>query len=97
MTMSMTAGNTLSDARRETTTSTPAHDELASCAGGWRYAVCLTKSDKGGPKAVQKAEAAVRRAIQETGCPEPAAIVPTSSKSKGGRREMWQLMRRVVL
>ena len=65
-------------------------------AGGWEYAICLTKADKGGPKAIKKVTAAVRKAIEEVGCPEPVQIVPTSSRSKGGRAAMWRLMRRVV-
>ena len=69
---------------------------VGSCAGDWEYAICLTKADKGGPKAVKKAEAAVRKAIAEVGCPEPVQIVPTSSRSKGGRADMWRLMRRVA-
>ena len=56
----------------------------------------LTKADKGGPKAIKKVTAAVRKAIAEVGCPEPVAIVQTSSRSKGGRADMWRLMRGVV-
>ena len=69
---------------------------VGSCAGDWEYAICLTKADKGGPKALKKAEAAVRKAIADVGCPEPVQIVPTSSRSKGGRADMWRLMRRVA-
>lgn len=63
----------------------------------WRYAVCLTKFDKGGPKACAHAERAVLRAVEEAGCPPPVGVVPTSSKSKAGRADMWRLLRGVVL
>ena len=42
-------------------------------------------------------EAATRRAIAETGCPSPLAIVRTSSKAKVGRGDVWRLMREVVM
>ena len=42
-------------------------------------------------------ENAVQRAVEKTGCPVPVGLVTTSSKSKGGRADMWRLMRRVVL
>jgi len=65
--------------------------------GGWEYAICLTKSDKSGPKGIKRVENAVQRAVEKTGCPVPVGLVTTSSKSKGGRADMWRLMRRVVL
>lgn len=33
----------------------------ATGSGRWQYAVCLTKSDKGGPKAIKRVEEQVRR------------------------------------
>ena len=75
----------------------PESDASEGRAGGWQYAVCLTKADKGGPQAVRRVEKRVRKAIAEHGCPEPAAIVATSSKSRAGRADMWRLMRGVVL
>ena len=63
----------------------------------WRYAIVLTKSDKGGPAAIKRVRLAVEKAVASSGCPAPAGIVATSAKSKGGRHEMWRLMRRVVL
>lgn len=63
----------------------------------WSYAVCLTKSDKGGPKAIARAEEKVLQAVAEAECPQPIAIVPTSSKSKAGRAGMWRLFRHVAL
>ena len=66
-------------------------------AGGWQYAVVLTKVDKGGRKAARKAEAKVRAAIEETGCPQPLGVVVTSASKKVGRAAAWRLMRRLVL
>ena len=65
--------------------------------GGWKYAVCLTKSDKGGPKAIERVERAVRTAAEEEGWLQPLEIVATSSKTKAGRAAMWRLMRCLVL
>ena len=70
---------------------------LGGGAGRWQYAVVLTKVDKGGLKAVRKAEAMVRKAIDETGCPEPLGIVVTSASKRVGRGDIWRLMRRMVL
>ena len=66
-------------------------------AGKWQYAIVLTKVDKGGIKAVQRAEAMARKAVEETGCPEPVAIVVTSASKRVGRGDMWRLMRGVVM
>ena len=66
-------------------------------AGSWQYAIVLTKVDKAGPKAAQRAEELVRRAVEETGCPQPVKVVVTSSSRKVGREAMWQLLRGVVL
>lgn len=63
----------------------------------WRYAVALTKSDKGKGRGFDGARDAVERAVRETGCPSPVAIVATSAKSKAGRHDMWRLLRRVLL
>jgi len=66
----------------------------AEAAGGcrWSYAVVLTKSDKGGSGVTKRVRHAVERAVEETGCPEPVAVVPTSAKSKAGRHAMWRLL-----
>ena len=68
-----------------------------SAAGGWHYAICLTKSDKGGPKALERVEGTVRRAVSEAGAPPLLDLVATSSKAKAGRAAMWRLMRRLVV
>jgi len=65
--------------------------------GGWQYAVVLTKVDKGGLKAGRRAAAKVRKAIAETGCPQPCGVVVTSASKKVGRGEMWRLIGRRVL
>jgi GTP-binding protein len=77
-----------------------AQDALDAEAGRtpWSYAIALTKVDKkGSSRALEGVRAAVQRAIDETGCPEPVAVVETSGKSKTGRHEMWRLLRPVVL
>ena len=66
-------------------------------AGGWQYMVVLTKVDKGGQKAARRAEAMVRVALGETGCPRPHGIVVTSASKKVGRAEMWRMLRGMVL
>jgi ribosome biogenesis GTP-binding protein YsxC/EngB len=66
-------------------------------AGGWQYAVCLTKSDKGGPKALERVVEAVTKAAEDEGWVQPMEIVATSSKTKAGRAAMWRLMRCLVL
>ena len=48
-------------------------------------------------KAARKAEAKVRAAIEETGCPQPLGVVVTSASKKVGRAAAWRLMRRLVL
>jgi len=63
----------------------------------WQYVVVLTKADKGGPMKLAQTEAAVARALAQTGCPPPLSIIPTSSKSKAGRGAVWRLMRDLVL
>ena len=66
-------------------------------AGGWQYAVVLTKVDKGGPKFAARAKDKVEKAIEETGCPTPAAIVVTSASRKIGRVDMWRMFRRIMI
>ncbi len=63
----------------------------------WEYVIVLTKADKCEPKALRKTLRALRRAVDDIGCPEPAAVVETSSRSKAGRDVMWRLMRGIVL
>ena len=76
--------------------------EASGATGGgagcpWRYAIVLTKADKGGLMAVKRSRIAVERALEEIGWLEPADIVMTSSKAKTGRHEMWRLLRPVIL
>ena len=52
---------------------------------------------RGKRKAARKAEAKVRAAIEETGCPQPLGVVVTSASKKVGRAAAWRLMRRLVL
>ena len=52
---------------------------------------------QGGPMKLAQTEAAVARALAQTGCPPPLSIIPTSSKSKAGRGAVWRLMRDLVL
>lgn len=63
----------------------------------WEYAIALTKGDKGGPRALKRARQAVHSALAQTECPQPVAVVVTSSRLKEGRSEMWRLMRSAVL
>jgi ribosome biogenesis GTP-binding protein YsxC/EngB len=80
-----------------------AERQAAAEAGGagatcpWEYVIVLTKADKCSPKALRRTERALRRAVDEVGCPEPRGVVRTSAKSKAGRDSMWRLMRRLVL
>ena len=39
----------------------------------------------------------VEKAIEETGCPTPAAIVVTSASRKIGRVDMWRMFRRIMI
>ena len=65
---------------------------------GWAYAVVLTKVDKRRKRgATERAERAVRDALERAGCPAQTRVLRTSAKSRLGRDEVWRLLRCVVL
>ena len=64
---------------------------------GWGYAIVLTKVDKLGGKPDRAVVDAVARAVASTGVVPVVPPVPTSSKSKLGRDDVWRLLRCVML
>merc|ERR1711972_217380 len=71
--------------------------KLANGAGGWRYAIVMTKVDKTNPAATKRAKSEVLQAVNETGCPMPQDIVMTSASQKVGRGDMWRMLKPLVL
>lgn len=61
------------------------------------YVVVLTKADKNEGKVKREVLNQVRQAMAFAGCPPDARLVPTSSKSRMGRDELWRQLRGVML